>query len=217
MIKRASIFYALSASVAAVFLSGCTGMYATRSFGEGLSRPFRGFKEVHDVLTAQEHTALGRTYEDGQKPEAAKREYRLALEKDPHYVPALVNYGIVSYQEGDYEKAADLYRRALKEKPHDGRILNNLAWVYISLSGEKPTSGLEENLIAIASELWTLQHAKETQSPVYWDTLGMVYHSLKEAKTSLNCFELALMDAPQADTAFRREVEVHQALVKRGS
>ena len=128
-----------------------------------------------DSLSAQEHLTLGSIYEKKGKPDLALREYQTALEKDPHFLQAMIRLGELSYLQGQYTQAERYYRKAIKRAPQDGDLYNNLCWVYLS-QGRKLKKA--EKLIVRAMEL-TPEHRG-----YYLDTLGAIYieeHRYREA------------------------------------
>jgi tetratricopeptide (TPR) repeat protein len=88
-----------------------------------------GLTTPHELTTAQEITIAGRHVEQYRDPLWKKEEYyKVALERDPNYIPALVGMGGVCYehalyQEGlHYLKRAEHIQNAYNPNPSDGSI-----------------------------------------------------------------------------------------------
>ncbi len=77
------------------------------------------------------------------RPEEAMKELEAALERNPNYVPALLNLGNLHEDFGDREQAKDAYARALEIAPGSALALARLAGV--SHSNERD-AGLEARL-----------------------------------------------------------------------
>jgi tetratricopeptide (TPR) repeat protein len=71
----------------------------------------------------------------------AEREFGRALQRNPRYVPALVNLGNLHEQRGDRERAIDAYERALALEPNQALALARLPNV-------KPLARADDPLIA---------------------------------------------------------------------
>ena len=82
---------------------------------------------LNDPLTAAEHNDLGVAYESAEKPDLARREYRLALRRDARFLRARVNLGNLEGGAGRWRDAERCYRGALLIEPADADALNNLA------------------------------------------------------------------------------------------
>ena len=68
---------------------------------------------LHDALTAEEHMALGTTYEAQGARDLAAREYHAAMTDRTDYAPALVALGNLAFDSGALDEAEEYYRRAL--------------------------------------------------------------------------------------------------------
>jgi len=82
------------------------------------------------------------------QPEDAERELRDALDKNPNYVPELLNLGNLHEDLGDRDAARDAYQRALAVESRNGLALARLAGV--SHAGELDQSLAQQLRIAIA-------------------------------------------------------------------
>jgi len=145
-----------------------------------------------DPLSAQEHFTLASIYEKRGESELALREYRMALNKDSHFLPAMTHLGELSYVMGQYDQAERYYRKAIKMEPRNGDLYNNLCWVYLS-QGKKLKKA--EELISMAMEL-TPEHRG-----YYLDTLGAIYLKQHRYREAIGVLETALsfFDETQSD------------------
>ena len=89
----------------------------------------RSGKLPHQLKTAQEDYLMGNHVEQYRDPSWKGREYyRVALEKDPEYVPALIAMAEDCYNTAHYEEGLKYIARAEKvlcrwnQNPEDGRI-----------------------------------------------------------------------------------------------
>lgn len=83
----------------------------------------------HDLTTAQEITIAGRHAEQYRDPVWRKEDYyKVALERDPDYVPALIGMAVVNYESARFNEALSYLRRAesvqnaLNSNPSDGTL-----------------------------------------------------------------------------------------------
>jgi tetratricopeptide (TPR) repeat protein len=88
-----------------------------------------GLTKPHDMTTAQEITIAGRHVEQYRDPLWKKEEfYRVALERDPDYIPALVGMAGACYENAFFEeglkylKRAERVQNAYNPNPSDGTI-----------------------------------------------------------------------------------------------
>jgi len=143
-----------------------------------------GFKgRGEDPLSAREHFTLGSIYENRGEPELALREYKMALNKDSHFLPAMTRLGELSYGMGQYDQAERYYRKAIEVSPRNGDLYNNLSWVYLS-QGKKLKEA--ESLILRAMEL-TPEH-----KGYYLDTLGAIYLKQHRYREAIGVLETAV-------------------------
>lgn len=77
--------------------------------------------------------------------------------------------GDISYDIGDYAKAAEAYEAFLRISPDDARILNNLAWLYATCDNENFRN--PERALALA-----IKAAALTDAPHVLDTLAESYY-----------------------------------------
>jgi tetratricopeptide (TPR) repeat protein len=145
-----------------------------------------------DPLSAREHFTLGSIYEKRGESELALREYKMALNNDSHFLPAMTRLGELSYGMGQYGQAERYYRKAIEMSPRNGDLYNNLSWVYLS-QGKRLKEA--ESLILTAMEL-TPEH-----KGYYLDTLGAIYLKQHRYREAIGVLETAvsLFDETQSD------------------
>jgi tetratricopeptide (TPR) repeat protein len=178
-------------AVALCALSACTG--------------FPRMVVPHDPLTAEEHAALGGSYQAQGLHDLAAREFRAALDRQSEYVPALIGLGNLSFDAGALTEAEDYYRRALDVAPADPRAKNNLAMVYLK-RGEKLNEA--ERLANSALE------QGGTFKPYILDTLANLYLAqgrTPEARKALT--EAEALASPHDLTLRKRLVESRQKMM----
>src|SRR5205823_5096064 len=69
---------------------------------------------------------LGVIDQSSGRPRAAENNYRLALNIDPDFTPALFNLGIMRAEAGDTREAIDLYKHFIAINPNDAGPHRNL-------------------------------------------------------------------------------------------
>ena len=157
-----------------------------------------------DPLSADEHTALGVSYEREGKLELASREYERALKKDPGAFHARFNLGNIRLAEKRYDAAKEQYLKALEIRPDDPRPANNLAWAAI-FSGV----GMEDALGRLELAL----SEKSRRAPPYLDTLGVLLVEMSRVSEARVVFNEALARCqaldPSCTEAVRAELHEH--------
>ncbi len=91
---------------------------------------------LEDPLSAEEHVALGVSYERGGELDLAAREYERALRKDRASFRARLNLGNVRLAEGRHDAARGEYLAALALRPADAEATNNLAWAALAAADD---------------------------------------------------------------------------------
>ncbi len=160
-----------------------------------------GFKgRGEDPLSAREHFTLGSIYEKRGEPELALREYKMALNKDSHFLPAMTRLGELSYGMGQYDQAERYYRKTIEVAPRNGDLYNNLSWVYLS-QGKKLKEA--ESLILRAMEL-TPEH-----KGYYLDTLGAIYLKQHRYREAIGVLERAISFFDETQSDLLSQVYLH--------
>jgi Tfp pilus assembly protein PilF len=153
-----------------------------------------------DPLSAEEHNTLGVAYHRQGAYEAAAREFRQALARDPALVRALVNLGDTQVALGTLDAAIESYERARTMSPEDPALANNLAWALLQHDRRWPEA---EPLIRGA-----LARDPEPRG-YYLDTLGLLLLRQAQPEAALAAFRAALADPGLRDPAVRRLVLRH--------
>jgi tetratricopeptide (TPR) repeat protein len=166
---------------------------------------FKGRGE--DPLSAREHFTLGSIYEKRGESELALREYKMALERDSHFLPAMTRIGELSYVVGQYGQAERYYRKAIEIAPRNGDLYNNLCWVYLS-QGRKLKKA--ENLIMRAMEV-TPEH-----KGYYLDTLGAIYLREHRYREATEVLEMAISFFDETQVNLLGQVYMHLGLAYNG-
>ncbi len=123
------------------------------------------------------------------RPEDAERELRNALDKNPDYVPALLNLGNLKEDLGDREAARNAYESALAVEPQNSLALARLAG--LSHSGELDQALAQRLRIAITA----------AESPAEQADLGFALTGLLDASGG---YDEAFEAARAANEASRR-------------
>jgi Flp pilus assembly protein TadD len=84
-------------------------------------------------LGAESHYLKANQFVEAGKQQEAAAEYEQAISTDPHYADALADYGALLALKSDWQKSAEMYKRALAENTNDplfhanyARVLNRL-------------------------------------------------------------------------------------------
>jgi tetratricopeptide (TPR) repeat protein len=160
---------------------------------------------LEDPLSADEHVALGVSYEAKGDLELAAREYERALKKDPSSFPARFNLGNVRLAGKRYDAAREEYLEALRLRPGEPEATNNLSWAAI-LSGVGREDALRR-MKAVLSDA-------SRRSPPLLDTFGVLLGRLSRPSEAEEAFAEAasLCDAghPACTEAVRTEIQEHR-------
>ncbi|MFQ5900111.1 MAG: tetratricopeptide repeat protein [Thermodesulfobacteriota bacterium] len=159
---------------------------------------------VKDPLTVEEHLKLGVIYESRGETGLAIKEYKRALSIGRGNPDALFFLGNAYFSKNELKKAGSFYKKALDKAGRDfqkkGLLNNNLAWVYI-----REGSRLEEaeRLSKEAIEL------DATNSPIYLDTLGVIYTAMREYALAEQVLLESIRKAPTEDHLLLSEALMH--------
>lgn len=91
------------------------------------------------------------------QPEIAKEIYLNILEHNPNEPDALHLYGLLCFQEGDFEKAQRYIQKSLDQMPDSEIYLNSLSMVYRELGRLEEAQQISERLLAGSLDEWKLQ------------------------------------------------------------
>jgi tetratricopeptide (TPR) repeat protein len=160
-----------------------------------------------DPLSAREHFTLGSIYEKRGESALALREYKMALQKDSRFLPAMTRLGELSYVVGHYDQAESYYRKAIKLAPRNGDLYNNLCWVYLS-QGKKLKKA--ESLIKVAMEV------NPEHEGYYLDTLGAIYLQQHRYRQAIEALETAASFFDETQPELLGEVYRHLGLAYDG-
>lgn len=152
---------------------------------------------LEDPLTAEEHVALGVSYERRGEYEPAAREYERALRKDHGSFRARLNLANVRLAQERYGDAREGYLKALDAQPGNAEATNNLAWVAI-LSGDRREDALRR-LDAVRAGRAATAPPADGLNPALLDTRGVLLGRLGRRAEA----EAALAEAEAACLATR--------------
>ena len=88
---------------------------------------------VLDPQSAEAHASRGLALVIGEQYEEAHKEFDIATTLNPHLFEAYCYYGMACSSQGDHERAAQLYARAIEINPADFQVPMFLAQSYASL------------------------------------------------------------------------------------
>jgi len=117
---------------------------------------------LKDPLSPEEHLNLGVAYERQGNLEAAIREYELAAPQIPR---AYLYLGNSYFQKREWRKAEAYYRLAIQKEPRSADALNNLAWLYYTIS---------ENLLEAEELARRAIELNPEKAEIYRDTLEKI-------------------------------------------
>jgi len=75
---------------------------------------------------ARLYVSIARLYTQSNKIADAEQQYRLALEQDADYLPALLGYAQLKERLGQSDEAIRLYQAAVKKHPREASAYNNM-------------------------------------------------------------------------------------------
>jgi tetratricopeptide (TPR) repeat protein len=112
---------------------------------------------------------------------------------------------IYYYKKGDFRKAVEDYRKALKLTPDDARIMNVLAWLYASCSDKLIRSG--EQASVLAEKACALTGWKNSD---YIDTLAAAYAEIGDFEKAVKYQQQALAVAGSSDIDKANRLELYR-------
>lgn len=160
-----------------------------------------------------------RLHREGRLTEA-ETAYRSILDKSPHYMPALVNLGVVLSAAGKPAEAMPYYRKALQFDPNNAVIHNNLGNAYQAMERSEEAAVSLQRAVAInpryekafsnlGDALFNLHRFDEarsalekalelnSQNGVTWNRLGRVHTRQCRVKEALKCYRKAVELQPE--------------------
>ncbi len=123
---------------------------------------------------------------------AATREFKKALQINPHYPEALNGLGLTLAAQGLSQQAEHAYQKALEINPNYMRAYNNLAALY--LDTRKPQLAILHLRRAVQLRPDYIQA---------WYNLGLAYEAINRWDKAINCYTKALQFGPIARVNFR--------------
>ena len=129
-------------------------------------------------------------YQEGEKETAITLLEKVVSRLS--FFPAETLLGELYFQEGDYQAAAEAFRRALIIEPKNALVLNNLAWVLVRLA-EKEGTPLPEEAVTTVEKLAELA----PEDPAALDTVATVYHLAGMKEVSCRTLRRARELAPE--------------------
>jgi protein O-GlcNAc transferase len=127
-------------------------------------------------------------HRSGRLAEAESR-YRMVLDRDANHADALHHLGLIALERGDAGRALDLIGRALRARPEDPILNNNLANARRRLGHRQAARSSYRRALAAAPDLAD-----------GWGNLGALMGELGEAGVSVTIHRRALaldLDIPE--------------------
>ncbi len=122
------------------------------------------------------------------------------LSEKPRFLVYLLALGNLCERMGDYSRAEELYRSALKVSDRDGIAANNLAWLITLQHGKETQKSSGE----LAEALELINSAIRIRGPIpeYLDTRGVIYLSAGDGPHAIADLEAATQAAPNGAKFF---------------
>lgn len=157
---------------------------------------------LHDPLSADEHVSLGMIYESEGKTELAAAQYRAGIKKDKTHFPSWHHLAELSYKSGSFREAEKAFEKAIRLRPENGDLYNNLVWTYIK-QGRRLEKA--EGLVRKAMEL------TPSNRPFYLDTLGMVLLRQGRVREAVEALKASVQAIPEDRPSMKAEAFRHLA------
>ena len=109
------------------------------------------------------YVAMARLYEQSGNAADAEKQYQMALNADPDYLPALLGYAQRKDRDGKSSEAMEFYKRAAKTHPQEASVHNNLG-LYFARHNR-----LDDAVAALRRAI-----ALEPKNPRYRNNIAMV-------------------------------------------
>ncbi len=168
----------------------------------GCAEPRQKAPQQEDV-----HYILGVSYLHEGNASRALQEFHKAYEADAHNPDVLVGLGRAYQLKGAYADAEGYYLRALKERPDDSLIENNLGALYLDL--QRPDDAIHYFNKAASNLMFD-------RSEVPLTGLGYAHFQKREYLEAINAYRKALAQNPRYDQAHLRLGETYYAMGKTG-
>jgi len=125
--------------------------------------------------------------------------YQQTLE-DPDNILLLRNLAMVYNEMGKYNEAIEAYERLLRLERKQAVVLNNLAWLLVTV----PEEGLRDpkRALILAEEAVALE-----RSPVFLDTLAEVYYANGSTQKAIETIKEAILLEKEDDEYFRKQLK----------
>jgi len=180
---------------------------------------------------------LAQVLEMTAQSNAAASTYEDSIRENPQQVGPYISLGVFEERRGNWQKAEELYRKALVIQPDQPAAANNLSYLLLEHGGDinyalslaqtarsampdSPNSGdtlawAYYKIGAFVSATPLLQEAiiKSPQNPTYYYHLGLVYWKSGKVALAKTNFERSLRLDPKSS----RADEIHQVLAQLSS
>ena len=170
---------------------------ASKAFEEAKAR-IPNFTAKHWSL----HYSLGISYERIKKWPIAEKNFLKALELRPNH-PSVLNYLAYSWVEQGLhlDRAQEMIRSAVKQRPRDGYIIDSLGWVLYRLGDLKGAVKQLERAVQIRPE-----------DPTINDHLGDIYWAVGRKNEATFQWNRALTLEPERDQIPKIELKLKSGL-----
>jgi tetratricopeptide (TPR) repeat protein len=140
-----------------------------------------------DSYDATAYMAIAHIYASTNRTDDAAKEYELARQKFPEYLPTYILLGQLHESRGDYDQAKQAYQEALAVNRSYAVALNHLAWLYCEHGGS-----LNE-----AFELAQQAKKEAPNDPHISDTLAWIYYKQGHYPSAIHLLESAVAQDPK--------------------
>lgn len=151
------------------------------------------------------HYILGVSYLQEGNASRALQEFHQAYEADPRNPDVLVGLGRAYQLKGAFSEAEDFYLKALKMKPDDSLIENNLGALYLDL--QRPDDAIHYFAKAASNLMFD-------SSEVSLTGLGFAHFQKREYLEAIKAYRQALLQNPRYAQAHLRLGETYYAMGK---
>lgn len=149
------------------------------------------------------HYILGVSYLQENNPSRALQEFDMAHKAEPRNPDVLIGLGRAYQLRGAYDKAEKYYLQALKERPDDSLIENNLGDLYLNL--QRPDD-------AISYFTKASSNLRFSSAEVSLTGLGYAYFLKQDYPEAIRAYRQALAQNPRYDEAQLRLGETYYAM-----